>query len=148
MNQRDEPHPKSRQDGLLIDHVRDETIVYDQERQEAHSLNRAASIVWSNSDGTRSVHDLAALLGTELGIETSDSVVEYAIDELTRVNLLENGPEGGEPVSRRDAVRRMSLAGAAAIALPVILSVAAPTPAMAASGTQNGQGQNGGGNQP
>jgi hypothetical protein len=37
----------------------------------------------------------------------------------------------------------MSLAGAAAVALPVVLSIVAPTPAMAASGTQNGQGQNG-----
>ena len=36
-------HPKSRQTGLLIDHVGDETIVYDEERQEAHSLNRSAS---------------------------------------------------------------------------------------------------------
>jgi len=136
-------HPKSRQDGLLIDHVGDETIVYDEERQQAHSLNRAASIVWEGSDGRRSVGELAVLLGEALHIEANDSIVEYALDELARVHLLENGPDGGEQVSRRDALRRLSFAGAAAVALPVVLSLAAPTPAMAASGqNQNGQGQN------
>jgi hypothetical protein len=136
-------HPKSRQTGLLIDHVGDETIVYDEERHEAHSLNRAASIVWEGSDGRRSVAELATLLGQTLDIEASDSIVEYALDELARVHLLENGPDGGEQVSRRNALRRMSLAGAAAVALPVVLSLAAPTPAMAASGSnQNNQGQN------
>ena len=136
-------HPKSRQTGLLIDHVGDETIVYDEERQEAHSLNRSASIVWDGSDGRRTVPELAALVAEKLGIDANDSIVEYALDELARVHLLENGPDGGEQVSRRDALRRMSLAGAAAVALPVVLSLAAPTPAMAASGSQNGQGQNG-----
>jgi RNA polymerase sigma factor (sigma-70 family) len=33
-----------------------------------------------------------------------------------------------------DAIRRMSYASAAAIALPVVMSLVAPTPAMAASG--------------
>jgi len=138
-------NPKSRQTGLLVDHVGDETIVYDEERHEAHSLNRAASIVWEASDGRRTVGELATLLGTTLDIEASDSIVEYALAELARVHLLENGPDGGADVSRRDALRRMSFAGAAAVALPVVLSLASPTPAMAASGStsnQNGQGQN------
>jgi hypothetical protein len=129
-------YPKSRHDGLLIDHVGDETIVYDEQRQEAHSLNRTASLVWERSDGAHSVPELAAVVGTELGIDANESLVEYALEELSRVNLLD------APVSRRDAVRRLTVAGAAVIAIPVVLSIAAPSPAMAASGTQNGQGQN------
>src|SRR3982750_2783047 len=137
-------HPKSRQTGLLIDHVGDETIVYDEDRQAAHSLNRAASIVWEASDGRRTVGELAAVLGETLHIESNDSIVEYALDELARVHLLENGPDGGEQVSRRGAPRRRSFPGAAAGAPPVAPPPAAPPPAMAASGTsnQNGQGQN------
>jgi len=135
-------NPKARQTHLLVDHVGDETIVYDEDRQEAHSLNRAASIVWQNSDGAHSVSQLAAVLGTALGVDANESVVEYALDELTRVHLLENGPDGGEPVSRRSALRRVALASAAAVALPIVLSVASPTPAMAASGGSNNQGQN------
>jgi len=128
-------YPKSRHDGLLIDHVGDETIVYDEQRQEAHSLNRTASLVWEHSDGAHSVPELAAVVGTELGIDANESLVEYALEELSRVNLLD------APVSRRDAVRRLTVAGAAVIAIPVVLSIAAPSPAMAASG-QDGQGGN------
>jgi hypothetical protein len=138
----DEPQfqPKSRHDGLLIDHVGDETIVYDEERQQAHSLNRPAAIVWQASDGEHTVEQLATVFGETLGVDADKSVVEYALDELARVHLLEES-DGAPSMTRRDAVRRMSLAGAA-VAIPVILSLAAPTAAMAASGSQNGQGQN------
>lgn len=142
-------HPKARRDGLLVDQVGDETIVYDGERQEAHSLNRSASIVWHHSDGTRSVQQLAAIVGTELGVKPDESLVTFALDELSRVNLLEAGAASGDDaLTRREAVRRITFAGAAMVAVPVILSVAVPTPAMAASGAQNGQGQNGNGQGP
>lgn len=130
-------HPKARQNDLLVEQVGEETVVYDGQRQEAHSLNRAASIVWQNSDGTRTIPQLAAMLGTAMGIEPNESIVQYALDRLAGAHLLEDSS-----VSRRDLVRRMTFAGAAAVALPVVLSIVAPTDAMAASGNQNGQGQN------
>jgi hypothetical protein len=133
-------HPRARQNDILVEQVGDETIVYDGERHEAHSLNRSASIVWQHSDGEHSVPQLAEVLGTEMGIEPDDSLVEYALDRLANAHLLEGAAI--ESVSRRDAVRRLTLAGAAAVALPVVLSMVAPTEAMAASGNQNGQGQN------
>src|SRR5256885_9296481 len=106
-------HPKSRQGGLLIDRVGDETIVYDEERQQAHSLNRAASVVWQNSDGARSVGEIAQLLGAETASVPNEDVVEYALEELSRVHLLEETATDAErPLSRRDAGRRLSLAGA------------------------------------
>jgi len=125
-------YPKARTHGLISEQLGGETIVFDGERQKAHSLNRSASIVWRHSNGERSVAELATVLGTELGIEADESLVELALDELTGANLLEAAPNG---VTRRDAVRRMSFAGAAAVALPAVLSIIAPTPAMAASGT-------------
>jgi hypothetical protein len=125
-------YPKARTHGLISEQLGGETIVFDGERQKAHSLNRSASIVWRHSNGERSVAELATVLGTELGIEADESLVELALDELTGANLLEAAPNG---VTRRDAVRRMSFAGAAAVALPAVLSIVAPTPAMAASGT-------------
>jgi hypothetical protein len=134
-------HPRARQNDILVEQVGDETIVYDGERHEAHSLNRSASLVWQHSDGDHSVPQLAELLGSELGIEPDDSLVEYALDRLANAHLLEGGAT--ESLSRRDAVRRLTFAGAAAVALPVVLSMVAPTEAMAASGSnQNDQGQN------
>src|SRR5436305_1839198 len=127
-------HPRARQNDILVEHVGDETIVYDGERHQAHSLNRSASIVWQHSDGEHSIPQLADVLGTELGIEPDGSLVEYAVDELARANLLEPAANGAG-VTRRNALRRLTFAGAAAVGLPVVLSIIAPTPAMAASGT-------------
>jgi hypothetical protein len=136
MEQQHPEYPKARQTDVLVEKVGDETILYDGQRQLAHSLNRSASIVWENSDGAHSVGELAQLVSAELRIVPNDSIVEFALDKLASANLLEDNH-----VSRRDVVRRMTFAGAAALALPVVLSVVAPTEAMAASG-QNGQGQN------
>jgi hypothetical protein len=133
-------HPRARQNDILVERVGDETIVYDGERHEAHSLNRSASLVWQHSDGEHSVPQLAELLGSELGIEPDESLVEYALDRLANAHLIENEP--AESLSRRDAVRRLTLAGAAVVGLPIVLSMVAPTEAMAASGSQNGQGAN------
>ena len=133
-------HPKARQNDILVERVGDETIVYDGERHEAHSLNRSATLVWQHSDGEHSVPQLAELLGSELGIEPDESLVEYALDRLANAHLIENEPAAS--LSRRDAVRRLTLAGAAVVGLPIVLSMVAPTEAMAASGNQNGQGGN------
>ena len=110
-------------------------MIYSEEHQAAHSLNHSASVVWRHCDGEHSVQELTALLGTELGTDVSEPIVEYALEELSRAHLLEASPhEETNTVSRRDLIRRISYASAAALALPVVMSIAMPTPAMAASG--------------
>jgi len=128
-------YPKSRQHGILVDQVGDETVVYDAERQTAHSLNRLATLVWRHCDGSSSVQELAAKVGPELGTETDETVVEYALDKLASAHLLEESQNGnGDLVTRREALRKVSFTAAAAVTIPVILSIAAPSPAMAESG--------------
>jgi hypothetical protein len=130
MNQSNSNCPKARRTQILVDTVGDETIVYDEQCQKAHSLNRSASSVWRNSNGERSIPELANLLGSECGLASDESLVEYALDELAGAHLLEDNR-----VTRRSALRRLTLTGAAVVGLPVVLSIVAPTPAMAASGT-------------
>ena len=129
-------YPRARQHGLLVDRVGDETIVFDEERKEAHSLNRMASIVWQHSDGAHSLSQIAAELTKELRVETNEAIVLYALDKLASVHLLEgDGGTGHErPTTRRDAMKRVAAAGVAAVGLPAVLTMTAPTPAMAASG--------------
>lgn len=127
--------PRSRQHGLLFDQVGDETIIFDEERQEVHSLNRMASIIWRHIDGTHTIPQLAAILGRELGIEANDSIVEHALDKLASVHLLEgDSEESSRSLSRRAVMRRVAAAGVAAVGLPAVLTIMAPTSAMAASG--------------
>ena len=60
----------------------------------------------------------------------------YALDKLARVHLLEGDArsELERPATRRDAVKRVAAVGVAAVGLPAVLTMTAPTPAMAASG--------------
>jgi len=129
-------YPRARQHGLLVDRVGDETIVFDEERKEAHSLNPMASIVWQHSDGAHSLSQIAAALTKELRVEASEAIVLYALDKLASVHLLEDdaATELERPATRRDVVKRVAAVGVAAASLPAVLTLAAPTAAMAASG--------------
>ena len=128
-------YPRARRRGILVDQVGDETIVFDEERKEAHSLNRMASIVWRYCDGAHSITEIAHLLGNELGVETNDAIVDYALDKLASVHLLESeGADESDQLTRRHAMKRVAAAGVAAVGLPAVLTVLTPTEAMAASG--------------
>lgn len=126
--------PRARTIGLLTEQAGDETIVYDEDRKEAHSLNRTAGLVWRHCDGNHSLSQIAAFVANEMGGEADETLVLYALNRLASAHLLESDSSGAEnDVARRDVVRRLAVAGAAVIAVPSVLSMAAPTPAMAAS---------------
>lgn len=125
-------YPQARRRGLLVDQVGHETIIFDEEWKEAHSLNRMASVVWRHCDGKHAVPELAALLGKELGIEANDSIVRYALDMLASAHLLQDEAEA--QLTRRAAMKRVAAAGVAAAALPTVITLVTPTPAMAESG--------------
>jgi hypothetical protein len=123
--------PVARKNGLVVRDLADEVVVYDKERHEAHCLNGTAATVFRNADGQRSVSDLAVLLGADG--PGAEGLVEMALGQLGEARLLEGDPspvsERGLP--RRDAIRRVGLG--AAILLPLVTSILAPTPAEAAA---------------
>jgi hypothetical protein len=122
--------PVARRAGLLIRELPDELLVYDTKQHRAHCLNRTAATVFRNADGTRTVADLALLLAPEGDRAAGESVLAEALARLAEAGLLE-----GEPAaprwSRREVVRRVGIG--AAVLLPVVASVVAPTPAEAAA---------------
>ena len=130
--------PVARRTGLVVRELADEVVVYDEERHEAHCLNSTAATVFRNADGQRSVSDLAAVLGGQ-GAE-AEELVRMALGQLGDARLLETphapAPEMG--LARRDAMRRVGLG--AAILLPLVTSVLAPTPAEAAATCAEGAG--------
>jgi hypothetical protein len=117
--------PLARTDELIVEDVADEVLIYDQRNDEAHCLSREAAMVWRVCDGRTHVAELATALGFE------PEVVTRAIEELSTCNLLQTGPAGG--VTRREVTARMAKVGGAAAAAPMIYSILAPTPALAAS---------------
>lgn len=136
--------PQAREDGLLVQELPDETMVYDLNRHRAHCLNQTAALVWRHCDGRTTVEEMARLLQHELNIPAAAEVVWLALDRLGTAHLLRqrmNPPAGVARCSRREAMRRLGLAGGLSVLLPAVASIIAPTAAEAVSCVLNCAGQ-------
>jgi len=126
--------PEARRDKLLVMEIGDQLVVYDRIRHRAHRLNRTAAFVWRHCDGRTSVTELATLLGTAVEAPTDARLIGLALRQLDKARLLQQPlPEDAHTVSasRREVVKQLGLVGALAVILPVVTSIAAPTPLMA-----------------
>jgi hypothetical protein len=127
--------PVWREADLIIRELAGETLVYDRQRHKAHCLNRPAAVVWRHCDGKRSVDELAAIVQTELGVPVGAEVVQLALARLHKCHLLQGEhPRWSDEArgSRRDFLRKL---GVATVAVPVVMTIFAPTAAAAASRT-------------
>ena len=130
-----QPLPKARIEQLVIKELGDETLVYDETNHEAHCLNRTAAFVWRHCDGRTSVAKIARLLTKEMNTPVSEQLVWFALSQLEKAQLLGKHlvrPINVVQISRRELMRRLGIA--AAVALPLVTSIVAPTTAEAASG--------------
>jgi hypothetical protein len=113
-----------------------ELVVYDQKRHRVHILNRTSALVWRHCDGQTTVADMATLLHSELNLPADEEVVWLALRKLERAHLLRERlmrPAGAAGITRLEAIRKLRVAGIAAVLLPVVTSIVAPTPASAAT---------------
>lgn len=129
--------PKARRNQLVIKELASETLVYDESNSQAHCLNQTAAFVWKHCDGRKSIPTLVRLAEKEMNASVSEQTVRLAIKQLDESRLLEAATAKSiwAGVSRREMVRTL---GIAAVALPIITSVVAPTAAAAASCGRNG----------
>ena len=81
--------PIARDEGLLIQELPDEVLVYDLESYRAHCLNRTAASVWRHCDGKKDVRRIAEILEDELESPVSEDVVWFALRRLGRAQLLQ-----------------------------------------------------------
>ena len=125
--------PIARKKSLIIKELPNETLVYDLETDKAHCLNETAARVWKNCDGRQTVAQLRELTEKETNSQVPEEMVWLALDQLEQFELLEtpvSQPPQISGMSRRQMIR---LVGTAAIAVPVIISIVAPSPAQAQS---------------
>ena len=130
--------PLARTDSLIVKELPDETLVYDRERDKAHCLNTTAALVWKNCDGRKTIAQLQELMEKEAGSPVPEEMIWLALDQLENFKLLSDAPI--KPLeltgmSRRNLVKRI---GFAALALPLIISISAPTAQAQASGQPPG----------
>jgi hypothetical protein len=118
--------PLARSEDLIVEELGDEVLVYDSNVDVAHCLSPDAARVWQQCDGETPIETLTAQVGL------SAERVEDALDELQRCHLLEQAPRlAGDGHTRRELSLKVAKVGAAAAAVPLIVSVSAPTPAQA-----------------
>jgi hypothetical protein len=126
--------PLARKNDLIVKQMPDEVLVYDLARDKAHCLNRTATLVWKYCDGRTSVAKMTGRLGRELQTPVDERVVWLALDQLSKNHLLEERvvpPPVMAGLNRRELIRALGVA--AIIAVPVITSIVAPTPAQAST---------------
>ena len=128
--------PRARQDELVVEELRDETLVYDLERHKARCLNPTAALVWRHCDGQTSVAEVAALLEEQSATPADESVVWMALDRLSRAHLLSEPvtlPAEKARYSRREMLRTLRRVAGISLLLPVIESIVSPLAAAQAS---------------
>ena len=125
--------PRIRKFDLTIKELQDETLVYDLKHQKAHCLNRTAGLVWRQCDGKTTPAEIARILHHDLGITVDEQLVWFALDRLKRARLLEEESAPRKKLtlhSRRALARKL---GMALLAVPLVMTIVAPSVAMAAS---------------
>ena len=136
--------PRARDARLRVEAIGLELLVYDLDAHRAHHLNPLAAAVWRLSDGTRTVGAVAAALARGHEITADGGIVWLALHQLDRQHLLATPLPAGEVppgASRRELVQRL---GIAALALPLVTSIAVPAAAQQASpGETGGTGSTG-----
>jgi hypothetical protein len=123
-------NPLARREGLVIQEMPEEVLVYDTNTNKAHCLNKTAAFVWKSCDGSHTINDIAGLMEEEFGTNVPDDLVWLAIDQLGKDDLLEVSEIPAKGISRREVIRRIGIASV--IALPVVASLVAPSSALAA----------------
>jgi hypothetical protein len=137
--------PKAKTEGLLVEELGGEALVYDLDSRMVHRLDHRAFQVWRSCDGHHTIEMITTTMkeeqqGEHLAVDHL-AVVEAAVHQLQEAGLLLSGEKEEKAGAKRRPTRRDLLAraagtaGAAVGGLILVHSIAAPTPAMAASPT-------------
>jgi hypothetical protein len=127
MKTREQSVPRARKEGLLVQEMPDELLIYDLVRNKAHCLNQTAALVWKRCDGKTSVEQMVRVLEKETESPVDEAVVWIAFDRLAKAHLLQGQARkwpGASGISRREVIRRIG--AAAAVSLPLVTSIVAP----------------------
>lgn len=134
------PLPKARIEKLVVRELPDEVLVYDLKTDKAHCLNQSASLTWKHCDGKTTVADMTSILTAALKTQVDEDTIWLALKQLGKARLLEDQlvtPMEKSRLTRREVIRKLGLG--AAIAVPVVMSIVAPTAVSAATCTVNGK---------
>src|SRR3954447_3040926 len=82
--------PAARSEGLLIESIGDETVIYDTDSKQAHCLKPLAAFVFGRCDGHATVGEIARTAEERLGGAVGDDEVADAVTQLEDRGLLKS----------------------------------------------------------
>jgi hypothetical protein len=118
--------PVARDEGLLVEQVGDETVVFDADSKEAHCLSALAAVVFDSCDGRTTVDELVTIASERLGEPVDDERVLDALAQLEERDLMEPRAPSEMGHTRRTMIRKTAVAGGVVAATPLITSILAP----------------------
>jgi PqqD family protein of HPr-rel-A system len=129
------PHVRA---GLLRHRLDEQVLIYDPRDDRVHLLDpTTACVLELLEEGGHSMAGIISELSRRLDVGPSEELVTLAIDELRKADLLDKDtatlPALGD-VTRREALRKVGLTGAAALLIPAIATLTATSASAQASG--------------
>jgi hypothetical protein len=122
------PLPRVRP-GLLRHQLEEQVLVYESRGDRVHLLDpTTACVLTLLQEGGWTREGIAAELVARLGVESGESFLPLAIEELRAADLLDQDPEVSEPqldIGRREMMRKVAMASAAALLVPAIVTFTA-----------------------
>ncbi len=124
--------PKARTKEIVVQELKNDTLVYDLNTDKAHHLNETVATVWKHCDGETTAKEIAQGLAEQLSTKVGEDFVWLALDELQKANLLDAKVAKSDftKLSRRKVLFRYA---PIAVALPVVMSLVAPASAQMGS---------------
>jgi hypothetical protein len=120
--------PLARTEGLVIQEVVGETLIYDLTSNKACCLNPSASTVWRYCDGTSSISDIVSKFANDGHGRITEDFVWLAVDQLNTHRLVHDVEMSVPIPSRRLLLKKVGLA--TVVALPIIATLTAPQSAL------------------
>jgi len=125
--------PIARKNDIVVQELKDETLIYDLKTNRAYCLNETSALVWQLCDGRRTTSEISDELSVRLKALVTEEFVWLAIGQLDKDGLLDGeieNPFGG--LTRREVIRKVGFASV--VGLPMVSSMVAPRASMAQSG--------------
>ncbi len=132
--------PIARTENLLVQELDGETLIYDKTTHKAFCLNATAALIWKACDGRNDATTITRRLTRLSDAAVPCEIVHLGLQQLSAQNLLAepHARTAHAPAlaSRRAAIRTLGIT--AAIAIPTVTAIIAPTAAHAATGGGSG----------
>ncbi len=81
--------PRAREDGLVVQLLRNEVLVRDLNQDKTYSLNKPADSVWRHCDGVTTIEEMLRVLRRDFGAQVHEDVVWSALEQLSQALLLD-----------------------------------------------------------